>query len=133
MLPASNEVELSFYNGMSDLCATPVFNMTYPDPGSGKEMFFTIDFNNFNKYPDDPSRERNYVVSQRLPNTVFTIQSTTVTCNKKVFNFGEYKFGKFPVSLPILVIYPSPTLLNVKISDIAPVWRFSTRVSLPNR
>ena len=98
MLPAANEVQLSFFNGMSDNCGMPIFKMTYPDPITGKEVAFNIDFKNFNKYTDDPGRERNYVISQMFPNTEFTIHPTSVKCNDSVFSFADYKFGKYPVS-----------------------------------
>ena len=102
VLPAENEVHLSFFNGMSDNCGMPVFKMTYPDPVSGNEVAFNIDFKNFNKYPDDPSRDRNYVVSKMFPNTDFTIHSTSVKCNEADISFPELKLPKFPVSCPLL-------------------------------
>lgn len=98
MLPGANEVQLSFFNGMSDSCVKPVFQMTYSDSVSGKEAAFDIDFKNYNRYPDDPSRERAYVVSQKFPNTDFTILPTSVKCGETVFIFAESKIPKFSVS-----------------------------------
>lgn len=95
VLPGAGELELSFYNGLSDKCDEPIFTMTYNDPGSQTMKTFEIDFSKFTKYEDDPDRERRYVVTSRFPNVNFTIKETSVKCNEKEIKFDMTHFGPF--------------------------------------
>ena len=95
VLPGAGELELSFYNGLSDKCDEPIFTMTYNDPGSQTMKTFEIDFSKFTKYEDDPDRERRYVVTSRFPNVNFTIKETSVKCNEKEIKFDVTHFGPF--------------------------------------
>jgi hypothetical protein len=96
-LPEAGEVELSFYNGLSTRCAQPRFEMNYVTPNSLATQTFIIDFSNHTKFPNDRDREREYVITTRLPNVNFTILETTVSCvrGEKIV-FPRYTFGSFP-------------------------------------
>lgn len=97
ILPADNKVQLTFLDGMSRVCSPPVFEMTFTFAESNRVA--TIDFLDFNKYPTDLTRERDYVVTRTFPNSEFTIKPFDVRCNEVVYSFKEFEFGKFPVSV----------------------------------
>ncbi len=96
VVPSAGEVELSFYNGLSSQCDKPKFIMEYSEPGSSTTKSFDIDFSKFTQYPDDSSRDRDYVVTWRFPNTNFTIKPASIKCGQKTIEFSEHNFGSVP-------------------------------------
>jgi hypothetical protein len=70
--------------------------MEYDEPDTKSSKTFMIDFSKFTEYPDDSSRDREYVVTGRFPNANFTILNTTVDCQGQTISFDAFEFGKFP-------------------------------------
>jgi hypothetical protein len=74
------------------------FQLNYTEDKVAKQ--FIVDFTKPDEY-EDTERNRDYVVTAKLPNVEFTVKSMDIICNGKAYQFAGLKFGPFdePVSV----------------------------------